>query len=250
MNKVKKFISDNDTNILIGMGIGNGFIFGSRLWYRTGQKVQNIISSKEQELQRKLTFKERVKSTWKMFIFPVVNTTVSAGAIIYATKVNNKRLAALGAAYNLTEVAFQQYIDKTKELVGEKKAEEIKQEVSKDSYSNDEKKQVNILSTGKEDIWIHEPLTDRYFKSSWEKVKTAALDLNLDASSSFDGKVSLTQWFYHLGLEKTDISDDLGWDISKHGKYGTVDVYPVAILNANDEPCIEIHYGTRPEYFN
>lgn len=249
MNKVTNFIKNNDTNILIGMGIGNGFIFGSRIWYKTGQKVQNIICAKEQELNRALTFKEKVKHTWKMFIFPVVNTAVSAGAIIYATKVNNKRLAALGAAYNLTEVAFQQYIDKTKEIVGEKKADEIKQEIAKDASESSPKNQVSILSTGKEDIMIHEPLTDRWFKSNWDRIKTAALDLNLDASSSFDGKVSLTQWFYKLGLEKTDISDELGWDISKHGKYGTVDVYPVAVLNADNEPCIEIHYGTRPEYF-
>lgn len=249
MDKIKKFISDNDTNILIGMGIGNGFIFGSRIWYKTGQKVQNIVANKEQELGRALTFKEKVKSTWKVFIFPLVNTAVSAGAIIYATKVNNKRLAALGAAYNLTEVAFQQYIDKTKEIVGEKKAGEINQAVAKES-SDSSKKEVSILATGKEDIMIHEPLTDRWFKSSWDRILSAALDLNLEAASSFDGKVSLTQWFYHLGLEKTDISDELGWDVTKHGKYGTVDVYPVAILNANNEPCIEIHYGTRPEYFS
>lgn len=250
MNKIKKFISNNDTNILIGMGIGNGFIFGSRIWYKTGQKVQNIVSAKEQELQRKLTLKERVKHTWKIFIFPVVNTAVSAGAIIYATKVNNKRLAALGAAYNLTEVALQQYIDKTKELVGEKKAEEIKQEIAKENSSKENKNQVNILATGKENIIVHEPLTDRYFKSNWQAIKTAALDLNLDAASSFDGRVSLTQWFYRLGLEKTDISDDLGWDISKHGKYGTIDVEPVSHLSPDNEPCIEIHYNTRPEYFN
>lgn len=250
MNKIKNFIAKNDTNILIGMGIGNGLIFGSRLWYRTGQKVQNIINAKENELQRKLTFKEKVKSTWKVFIFPVVNTTISGAAIIYATKVNNKRLAALGAAYNLTEVAFQQYMDKTKEIIGEKKESEIRQAVAEESSKKENKNVVNILSTGKEDIMIHEPLTDRWFKSSWDKILSASLDLNLEAASSFDGRVTLTQWFYHLGLEKTDISDDLGWDLSKHGKYGTLDVYPFAILNANNEPCIEIHYAVRPEYFN
>lgn len=248
MSKVINFINKNDTNIVIGMGITSGFIFGSALWYKTGQKVQNILNNKKEMLQRELTFKEKVKYTWKVFIFPSVNTVVSAAAIAYATKVNNKRLAALGAAYNLTEIAFQNYMDKTREIIGEKKEEEIKQSIAEESSKKEDKNIVQILSTGKDDILVHEPLTDRYFISNWDKIKQAALDLNLDAANSFDGKISLTQWFYKLGLERTDISDDLVWNIQKHGKYGTIDVEPIAHLNSNNEPCIEIHYNVRPEY--
>ena len=168
MNKIMNFINKNDTNLIIGMGIASGFIFGSALWYKTGQKVQNILNNKKEMLQRELTLKEKMKYTWKVFIFPTINTVASAAAITYATKVNNKRLAALGAAYNLTEIAFQNYMDKTREIIGEKKEEEIKQAIAEESSKKEDKNIVQILATGKEDIIVHEPLTDRYFKSNWD----------------------------------------------------------------------------------
>ena len=249
MGKISNFINKNDTNLVIGAGMASGFIFGSAVWYKTGQKVQNIINSKKKELKRNLTLKEKIKFTWKVFIFPTVNTVASAVAIAYATKVNNRRLAALGAAYNLTEMAFQNYMDKTKEIIGKKKEEEIKQATAEESFKKEDKNIVQVITTGKDDILVHEPLTDRYFRSSWSKIKNAELDLNLDAANSYNGRISLTQWFYKLGLDKTDISDDLGWDVQKHGKYGAIDVEPGSCLGPDNEPGIEIHYNVRPEYF-
>lgn len=251
LNKVGNFIKKNDTNIMTGVGIVDGLCLGGYLWYKTGQKVLRIAYSKEQELGRKLTKKEFIKETWKMFILPAINTIVSGGLLIYSAKVGNKRLAALGAAYNLTEVAFQQYIDKTKEIVSESKQNDIKENVCKESVEGTENKdKVVLLSGNGDDVLVHEPLTDRYFMSNWNRIQNAVIDLNLEAINSFDGRVSLTDWFYSLGLSKTDISDNMGWDVQKHGKNGKIDVEPIAILNSDKEPCVEIHYNTRPEYFD
>ena len=251
MSKVTNFINKNDTNLVIGMGIASGFIFGSALWYKTGQKVQNILNNKKEMLQRELTLKEKVKYTWKIFIFPTVNTVASAAAIAYATKVNNKRLAALGAAYNLTEIAFQNYMDKTREIIGEKKEEEIKQAIAKDNdEKSSDKNKVQIITTGREDIWVRDSLTMREFLSSWDRIQKAALELNLEAANDLSGRISLSDWFYKIGLEPTADSDYRGWDISKPGNYGKIDIEPVSYLRKNNEPGVEIYYNTRPEYFN
>jgi hypothetical protein len=258
-NKVINFIKRNDTNIITGAGIADGLILGSYLWYKTGQKILKIIQVKEKEYGRKLTKKEFIKETWKMFILPAFNTLLSGALLIFSTKIGNKRLAALGAAYNLTEVAFQQYIDKTKELVGEKKSNDIKESVCKESIANAEKKDsVVMLASGNNDVWVHEPYTDTYFMSNWNKVQTAVIDLNLDAMNSLNGRVSMSDWLYHLGISKTsvngndcsiDVWENMGWDIQRHGKNGKIDVEPIAVLNSNNEPCVEIYYNTRPEYF-
>lgn len=247
--KVKNFIKKNDTNIMTGVGIADGLCLGSYLWFRTGQKILNIINAKEAELGRKLTKKEFLKYTWKMFLLPTFNTLLSGGLLIYSAKVGNKRLAALGAAYNLTEVAFQQYIDKTKELVGEKKSNDVKEEICKESINTEgAKDKVVMLAGNNDDVLVHEPLTDRYFMSNWNKIQKAALDLNIEAENDFDGKISLSDWFYSLGLPKTDISDNIGWDIQRHGKNGKIDVDFVTILTDDKKPCVEIYYNTRPEY--
>ena len=251
MDKIKNFIKNNDTNIMIGMGVGSGLGLGSYIWFKTGQKYNKIVSKKEQELNRKLTFKEKLKNTWKLFIFPTVNTCMSAAAIIYATKVNNARYAALGAAYNLTEVAFQKYMDKTRDIVGKNKEEEIKQAIAQDNISTSEKKdKIVMLGTSKDDVLIHEPLTDRYFRSSWNAVINAQIELNLEASSTMSGKIKLSDWFYKLGLPKTDISDDIGWDVQKHGNSGKIDVTTSLCQTEDYEPALEIYYNTRPEYLD
>lgn len=246
-NKVVNFIKKNDTNILTGLGIIDGLGFGAYLWYKTGQKVMRVIDNKSKELNRQLTVKEKIKHSWKIFILPTVNTAISASLLIYSAKLGNKRLAALGAAYNLTEMAFQKYVDKTKEELGNKKAEAIAQDIEKDQFVE---KPANVLITGNGEVTFYEPLTDRYFQSSWTKIQKAANELNASATSSFDGRISLTEWFSKLGLPKTDISDEMGWDVQNDGKNGIIDISLDAILNSDDVPCGAIRYNTRPKYFN
>ncbi len=247
-NSFMNFVKKNDTNILTGVGIADGLFLGGYLWYRTGQKVKTVIDAKENELKRKLTFKEKVSETWKIFILPSANTVVSAGTLIYSAKVGNKKLAALGAAYNLTEVAFQKYIDKTKEEVGEKKAEAISQSVSSDDIKSTPSNVVVLKDDG--EVLFREPLTDRYFKSTWEKIQKAANEINSEAISGFDGRITLSDWFLKLGLPPTDISDDLGWDVQNNGPRGIIDISPDADLDDNNKPCGVIRYRNRPRYFD
>lgn len=230
-NKILNFLKKNDTNILAGVGIVDGMILGSYLWFKTGQKIK----------------KGEIKKKWKVLLLPILNTILSTGVIVYSIKVGNKRLAALGAAYNLTEVAFQQYIDKTKEKLGEKKADEIGTEVSKDNAKKATKGDVMVLSQDGDTVF-YEPLTGRYFKSTWTKIQKAANNLNAAALGSFDGKVSLTEWLIELGLPKTDISDEIGWDVT-NGRNGIIDISLDAVLDDKDVPCGSIRYNTRPKHF-
>lgn len=243
---LKEWVSDNDTSLLTGVGTASGLILGGYLWYKTGKKVQNRILSKECELNRKLTFKEKIKDNWKLFILPAVNTLLSGTMIIYASRVGNKRLAALGAAYNTSTAALQTYIDKTKEIVGEKKANDIQkatnEQIVKDGNNT-------LVISNDNETKFYEPLTDRYFKSTWAKIQKAANELNAEARTGFDGRISLTDWFFKLGLAKTDISDEMGWDPQKDGVNGIIDIYPGAVLDNEDSPVGVIRYNTRPKYF-
>ena len=234
-NKVIKFIKNNDTNILTGIGIADGLGLGAYLWYRTGQKVQNKINNKQNEENRKLSMKEKVKETWKIFILPVANTAISGGLLIYSAKVGNKRLAALASAYNLTEVALQQYMEKTKELVGDKKAEAITQKVAEENFNNDNSQPITVVKDG---IVLQEPATRIKFTTTWDKVDLA-IERTQKAAMLGNGEVSLSYFIRELGLEPSEATDMLGWDINQNGD---IRISKVSILDKDGIPCGSLDY--------
>lgn len=239
INKVK----NNDTQIMTGVGVGEGLILGSYLWYKAGKEVYIILNKEE---NKNLSFKQKFKLTWKKFIIPVVNTAISGALIITSDIVTYKRYNALGLAYNLAEISMKEFQNKTKELLGEKKTDEIKQEVSKELIANNPNNTV-VLSGSSEHLF-YEPLTDRYFKSNWTKILAAAADLNIEAASGFSSKITLSDWFYRLGLSKTDISDDLGWDVTEDGLDGKISISVDSKMTEDNVPCGVLRYNNRPKF--
>jgi len=247
-NDILKFIKKNDTSLLTGVGIAGGLLLGSWLWYKTGAKVEKAIKSKEIELNRKLTKKEKVKLTWKLFILPTINTVVSGGFLIGSVRLGNKKLAALGAAYNLTEATLQKYIEKTREELTSNTVDKINQSVAEDNVKTNGN---NIIFAGDNgDVKFYDPLSGRYFKSTWTKIQKAANELNAYAMGSMEGKISVTEWYDRLGILKpeTDNYDERVWDIQRDGKNGMIDISIDAALDENDIPCGSIRYNTRPKY--
>ena len=72
-----------------------------------------------------MTVKETFKLTWKLYLPVALSTVASIPCIVMSNKVSNKRYAALATAYTISEAALQEYQEKTKEIVGEKKAKQI-----------------------------------------------------------------------------------------------------------------------------
>ena len=233
--KIVNFVKANDTNIITGIGIADGLALGGYLWYKTGVKVSNKIHYEEEFQMRELTFKEKIKATWKMFILPTVNTLVSGGLLIYSARIGNKRLAALGAAYNIAETTIQKYADKAKEVVGEKKAEAISQKVAEDNFNNSKNE---IATTYHGDLIVQEPATGIKFNTTWDKVDLAIMKVQREAEQG-NGVVTLSSFFRELGLTPTDATDMLGWDVNRNG---SIYISKVAILDSEGEPCGALDY--------
>jgi hypothetical protein len=90
-----------------------------------------------------------------------------------------------------------------------------------------------------------EPISGRYFKSNWNKIQKCANEVNAEALTNFTGTVTLTEWFYALGLPATDISDNMGWQ-SINGQQGLIDVEIDSVLK-DDTPCGAIYYRNPPK---
>lgn len=244
---LKPFLAKYEPEILMAMGI-SGMIF-STIWSVKATKtaVRKIDIKKEELNKDKLTLQEVVKETWKLYLPVVLSTAISVPCIIAGNRVSNKRNMALAAAYTISETALQEYQDKTKEVLGEKKYEKIQESISEDKVKKTYQDGItNVTLIGDGDSLFYEELSGRYFKTNWNRISKAANQLNAQALSDLSGVITLNEWFYILGLEGTSLGDELGWTITD-GKQGIIDISVDSVLTPDDNPCGAIRYNTTPK---
>ncbi len=245
MRAIKPVIIKYEPEILMGVGIG-GLVFSGILGIQVTFKAAKIMEELKKELKKdKLTFKETFNALWSLYLPVVIGAGLSIPSIILGNRVSAKRNAVIAAAYAISETAFQDYKQQTKNVVGEKKEQEIQEKVCakkiNDTYGKSE-----IILTGDGECLFFEKLSGRYFKSSWNKIAKAANELNADTISSLCGTTTLTDWYYELGLEPTATSDDIGWSI-ENGTDGLIKVSVSSTLTPDNIPCGSINYDTLPK---
>lgn len=244
---IKPFIAKYEPEILMAMGI-SGMIFSVVWGIKATAKAVRRIDLRKQELQTdKLTTTEIVKTTWKLYLPVAISTAISIPCIVAGNRVSNKRNMALAAAYTISETALQEYQDKTKEIVGDKKYESIQESISADKIQKTYTEGThNITMIGDGDSLFFEPLSGRYFKTNWNRISKAANELNANALASMSGEITLGEWFDILGLGPTDLDNTLGWTIAD-GKQGIIDISIDSVLTPDNQPCGSIRYNTYPK---
>lgn len=244
-DSINKFRTKHEPEILMGVGIA-GLLF-STAWVITATvKAVKLIEKKKKELGRdKLTAKETFKIVWKLYLPVVLSTGISIPCIIAGNRISSKRTAALAAAYAFSETALHQYQNKTKELIGEDKEMEIREEVVKDSAKRIESKEI-ILSGSDEQLFL-ESLTGRYFKSTWNDIQKACNELNEEALCDSNGSYTLDDWFDKLGLESTELGALLGWALPYYGNSaGLMKIHMTTSKTKDNRPCGAICYDVEP----
>lgn len=248
MKTIKPFMAKYEPEILMSMGLA-GMLFSVVWSVKATVKATHLVDAKKSDLNTdKLPFKELVKTTWKCYIPVAVGVVGSVPCIIAGNRVSGKRNAALAAAYTISETALQEYREKTKEIVGEKKEKEIIETVSKEKVEKSYGKSP-VLITGDGDSLFYEPISGRYFKSNWNKILKAANELNAEAIGGED-TIRLSDWFNRLGLENTYISDSLGWSVYNNGVTGLIDIDINSTLTPDNVPCGAIYYRREPKYLD
>ena len=192
-----------------------------------------------------LTPVEVVKSTWKAYVPAVGLGLVGVVCLIGAARVSSARNAAFAGAASIAEKALYEYQQKVVDILGEDRANEIRDELAKDHIQKiDTFQDAGINNTvlccrGTGDTWIYDPITDRKWKSDLETVRAAMNDFNHDLIGGVYG--TLNDWYYCLGVKGVSIGDDLGWCSDK-----LLDIRFAAMVLDNGEPAIVLDYETLP----
>lgn len=241
---VKMSASKHSPEILIGFGVA-GFVTATVLAVKATPKAMQLLdeAKKENDVD-KLPPLEVVKVAWKPYIPAAVTGVVSIACVIGANSVNAKRNAALATAYQLSTAAINEYKDKVIETIGEKKEQSIREKISKDRIEKNPVSNNTVYVTGDGDSLFLEPISKRYFKSDIERVRSVINTLNETMYNDPFGNISLSDFYDDIGLERTDISNDIGWNIEN----GSIKVEFHPAMSDNGKPCLALYYTTAPNW--
>lgn len=248
----KKFIGRNDAEILTGLALIG---LTKSLWdmYKAGPKIDRIMKDAKADMKivrpgdkeaRNAVVKETVKKL-AVTTAPVAISTVFTGAcIIGSNRASNKKLAVMSAAYRLSADALTDLNKKMKEVVGERKAREIKDAVVKENLEKDPPTEQNtIIVTDKKDmVRCKDCHSKRYFWSTPQKLQKAILDLSVQCYQ--EDVVTLNDLYYLLRLEPSGDSESFGW-FSKDLVDNLLPITISAQLTEDMEPCLCLDYDAR-----
>jgi hypothetical protein len=235
--KLEKIILDNSPTILTGVAVA-GTITTAVLTGRASFKAIRILDEECDIRQEPIPYKDCVKLVWPVYIPPVVLGLGTVTCIVLSNRIGNRRAAALAAAYAISEKTMTEYKEKVIDKIGEHKERQIRDEVAQDQVKRTNGAQT-ILVSGNSDVLCFDAFSGRYFCSTVETIRKAENDLNHRVLH--DNYASLTDWYNLLDLDRTEFSDEVGWNVDK-----LLEVSLSATLTADDKPCLSINFNVAP----
>lgn len=237
LNGTTQYLSKNSSSILTGCGIAGIVVTAITAVYATIEASEKINDAEEVK-QEPLTNKEIAKVAWKSYIPVAVAGVSSAACFVGAQTINTRRNMALATLYSMTANNFNDYREAVVKKLGEKKEEEVRDEVSRKQIEENPVESSEVF-IGDGDTLCYDSWSGRYFKSSIEKIRGAVNTINHDLNSELT--IPLNDFYFLLNLPTVKAGDKAGWNIDKPMK-----VYFSSQIAENNEPCIVINYYTEP----
>jgi hypothetical protein len=214
----EKYIIDNSPTLLSAVAV-TGACATAYLTGKATFRAAEIIAEHEETLEKfekppyDLDTKAKAKLVWKEYIPPAAVLGGTVVCIVMANSISASRMAALAAAYKVSEKQYNEYRDKVKEMFGEKKDDEVKDAIHADVIARHpmpDDDDFGFTSPGIRQ-WCFDIYSGRYFKSDMQTIRAIANDINLQMID--DTYVRLTDFYDRLGLPGTKLSGEIGWTI-------------------------------------
>lgn len=230
--------------LLTGIGIA-GMVTTVVLAVRATPKALRLIDEKKADIPEEESIPriEAVKAAWKVYVPAVLTGILSTICLIGANSVNQRRNAAIAAAYSLSESALKEYREKVVETIGERKEQAIRDDIAKDRITENPVREVIVSDRGS--TLCYDGLSGRYFKSDIEKLRRIVNYLNRRMRDEMF--ISLNDFYCAVDnpdLGPTKLGDMLGWNIDK----GYIDLNFSSQLTTDGTPCLVLDYTVVPEY--
>lgn len=244
MNEFAALLTKHKPGILTGLGLGSMVISTIASW-KYAPEAMVAIREREEELQLDKLPPMEIAKTILPYALPVAMfTCVGIGCVVAGNQINVQRGAAAAMAYAISQETLRDYRAKTKEVVGERKEQSIRDAVAKDIIDKNPTDGKEIIITGGGDHLCFDRLSGRYFKSDIEKLKRIQNELNrrmLDTTF-----ISLNEFYLAVGLNPILLGDEEGWDVGR----GLIEMRFSSQLTDNGEPCLVIDFDIAPKNYS
>ena len=243
-DSASRFLKENSTTILTAAGVV-GTVTTGVLAGRAGFKAARIIQNETDAINatagtnvkvEQLELKGQIKLVWPQFIPPVAAGTATIAAIILANRLSAKEAAVLAAAYGVSKKELEEYKAKIAEKLSPTKAGQVKDEIAQDRVNEHEPPSTIIVMA--DEVLCYDKPTDRYFKSTMDKIRKAELAVNTEIHRY--GYAKASHFYSELEMEPTTWTSNTGWNRE-------IEVEISHALTKDDRPCITITFDHFPD---
>lgn len=234
----RKLVIDNSPTILTAvavMGVATTAIMAVKATPRA-IKILEIAESNSPVL---MTPQEKLRLIAPCYVPSSVVGIMTMACILGVNSVHMKRQAALISAYTLVENNFQKYQAKITEQLGAKKEEKVRADLAQDQVTQNPVATSEIIMTGNGDVLFMDSLTNRYFKSTYEKVKRAENELNHKLNHNM--YASLNEFYDLLDIPHNELGEELGWKSDE-----LLTVHITGAVSEDKQPCLSVSYSVKP----
>lgn len=247
-----RYLSAKSPQIFTGLGIGSA-IGAVILAAHDTPKATKLLDERRRELglaeEEPMPVKEVIFTAGPVYVPTMTSLAFCIFCIINLHRVHSRKYAGLAAAYALSENTLRQFTQKTIDKIGARKTQQIKDEIAQDRIYSDAPVDHSIIRTGKGNVLFLESTSGQYFRSDIPTVERDLISVkDMQFSDPFNMRVTLEDVYDALGIERTSIGRDIGWDYHINGKF---DYNLIACkLNAEGtEAAIVINYDILPKDF-
>ena len=243
-------IEKHQKEILLGITLA-GTVTTAVLSFKAGLKAEGIIAEHKENFEaipeddkeaRKKEVVSAVKDIAPIVLPPIVSGVLTLGTAFGGYSVSSKEIAALSAAYTFSKDTFNEYKDKAAELLGDQKAEEIKDEVNAGKLKTNPPSKNEVIVTGRGKTLCYDDYSGRYFISDAETIKKAVNEINRRLMDEY--YISLNEFYGEIGLKDIKLGEDLGFCVDD----SFINMSFSATLTDDNEPCLVLNYDISPKY--
>lgn len=217
----ERYVINNSPTLLTAFAV-TGTLATAYLTGKATFKAAAIIKEEEDrrellepaavEVLPVLDTKEKAKLVWKCYGPPAVSVITTIGCMVAANSISSSRMAALAAAYAISDKNFGEYKDKVKEVFGEKKAGEVQTAVAQDAVNANPPIAGNIFRAHGGDTLCMDKWTGRYFTSDMQTIRAVENDLGKGLYHGNSAVATLGDFYEALGLPVPQCADEIGWN--------------------------------------
>src|SRR3982750_1335945 len=243
--RASKYMTDNSPAIMTGVAVA-GTMATAYLTGRATVKAMEVIRAEEEEAREstgddgyQLNGRRIAELCWQFYI-PAAGTAVATIAlIIAANRVGARRAAALAAAYAISEKAFDEYREKVVERLGARKEQEARDEIAQARITASPPSESLIWDETTNSVLCCDLFTGRYFMGDMESLRRAENQINYQVNNNY--YASLSDFYDQVGLERTSMSDDFGWNADK-----LLELEFSTAMTPTGRPCLTVNFRVMP----